>query len=208
MGKRYSKNKAFSLVGIFVLALLFSACGKGNAPKTETPGDISVTASVTTSETKDDSPASVSVSKSDPKIEPVYTVELASLCLDEQSRLKFFTFNYNELNPEHAVKVRATGKSKEELSASKVSILAQMAEGKGPDILVLNRADLKDFYEKEKLAPLTKSVSPTIAGELVPAVVELGTINGEFVGMAPCIDEVMSVAVSSKLKPIKPLTVA
>ena len=169
MGKRNSKNKAFSLVGIFVLALLFSACGKGNAPKTETPGDISVT----TSETKDDSPASVSVSKSDPKIEPVYTVELASLCLDEQSRLKFFTFNYNELNPEHSVKVRATGKSKEELSASKVSILAQMAEGKGPDILVLNRADLKDFYEKEKLAPLTEAVSPTIAGELVPAVVEL-----------------------------------
>lgn len=64
-------------------------------------------------------------------------------------------------------------------------ILAEMTVGKGPDILYVSQEDMILLQEKGLLCDLSELIPQEIKGELIPGVLELGTVNGELVGLVP-----------------------
>lgn len=62
-------------------------------------------------------------------------------------------------------------------------ILAEMVAGGGPDMLLVSHSDMILLQEKGMICDLSGMVSPEIKQELIPAVVELGSADGEWVGM-------------------------
>ncbi len=201
MKRRWTRSVIMSAV---LFAVLFSSCGKETGPGAASVAQTSADKIAASADTSDKSPVT---SKTPEKTKLTYTLTLASLCMDERSRLGFFVNNFNETHPDNAVEILATGKTETEKETSRLTVLSQLKEGNGPDILVLDRKMLADFKEKEKLALLEEVVSPTIRSELIPAIAELGTVDGDFVGLAPFADEVLSCAVPSGLFPYRTWTI-
>lgn len=63
-------------------------------------------------------------------------------------------------------------------------ILAEMVAGGGPDMLLVSRSDMILLQEKGMICDLSGMVSQETKQELIPAVIELGSVDGEWVGMA------------------------
>lgn len=64
-------------------------------------------------------------------------------------------------------------------------ILAEMTVGKGPDILYLSREDMILLQEKGLLLDLTDMISEEVREQLIPGALELGSVDGELVGLVP-----------------------
>lgn len=66
----------------------------------------------------------------------------------------------------------------------KTQILAELAAGGGPDILYVSRSDMEMMYEKGLLLDLRDLIPGETLEKLLPGVLELGTMDGQLVGMA------------------------
>lgn len=64
-------------------------------------------------------------------------------------------------------------------------ILAEMTVGKGPDILYVSREDMMLLQENGMLLDLADMISEEVREQLIPGVLELGSVNGELVGLVP-----------------------
>lgn len=64
-------------------------------------------------------------------------------------------------------------------------VMAEMVMGKGPDILFVHQEDMILLQEKGLICDLSELIPQEIQGELIPGVLELGTVNGELVGLVP-----------------------
>lgn len=62
-------------------------------------------------------------------------------------------------------------------------IMAEMVMGKGPDILFVRQEDMILLQEKGLICDLSEMIPQEIQEELIPGVLELGTVNGELVGL-------------------------
>ncbi|MCM1025359.1 MAG: ABC transporter substrate-binding protein [Roseburia sp.] len=62
-------------------------------------------------------------------------------------------------------------------------IMAELAAGKGPDILYVSRSDLEILHDAGLLADLREVLSEETLEELLPGVIGLGTVDGELAGM-------------------------
>ena len=62
-------------------------------------------------------------------------------------------------------------------------IMAEMAAGKGPDILFVNRDDMMLLQEKGALCDLSDMIPQETKDVLIPAALELGTVDGQLVGL-------------------------
>lgn len=90
--------------------------------------------------------------------------------------------------PQHGggVRISVEFESKEEYQEDyRNRILAEMTVGKGPDILFVPQEDMILLQEKGLICDLSELIPQEIQGELIPGVLELGTVNGELVGLVP-----------------------
>lgn len=62
-------------------------------------------------------------------------------------------------------------------------ILAEMVAGGGPDMLLVSRSDMILLQEKGMICDLSDMVLQETKQEVIPAVIELGSVDGEWVGM-------------------------
>lgn len=64
-------------------------------------------------------------------------------------------------------------------------IMAEMVAGEGPDILYVSRDDMILMQEKGMLCDLSDMIDQETKEVMIPGVLELGTVNGELVGLVP-----------------------
>ena len=62
-------------------------------------------------------------------------------------------------------------------------IMAEMAAGKGPDILYVNRDDMMLLQEKGVLCDLSDMIPRETKDVLIPGALGLGTVDGQLVGL-------------------------
>ena len=62
-------------------------------------------------------------------------------------------------------------------------LFTDVSEGKGPDILVLNRSDLISFYNAGALSDLSTVLSDDAKEQIYPGVLDYGTVDGKLVGI-------------------------
>lgn len=67
-------------------------------------------------------------------------------------------------------------------------IIAEMVAGGGPEILYVSLEDMRVLQEKGLLLDLSIVLSQDIVNQVLPGIVELGTVDGAFVGLAPDMD--------------------
>lgn len=67
-------------------------------------------------------------------------------------------------------------------------ILAELAAGKGPDMLLLSRDDIALLTEKGYLCDLSDLISEDVKAQMIPAVLELGTVNGKLTAITPQVE--------------------
>lgn len=62
-------------------------------------------------------------------------------------------------------------------------LFTDVSEGKGPDILVLGRENLLSFYNAGALSDLTTVLTNDTKEQILPGVLEFGTVDGKLVGI-------------------------
>ena len=67
-------------------------------------------------------------------------------------------------------------------------ILAELMAGDGPDILYVSLEDMKRLQGMGVLADLSDFLPSEAKERILPGVIELGTVNGVFTGIAPDVD--------------------
>lgn len=67
----------------------------------------------------------------------------------------------------------------------RTQIIAELAAGKGPDLLYVSRQDMELLQRRGLLADLRTLIPEETLEKVIPGVIELGTVDGTFVGMAP-----------------------
>lgn len=69
--------------------------------------------------------------------------------------------------------------------AYRTRILADVMNGEGPDMLWVSEDDMIVLYEKGVLLSLNDMITDDIKKQVWPAVIEIGSIDGSYVGVAP-----------------------
>ncbi|MCM1118740.1 MAG: extracellular solute-binding protein [bacterium] len=64
-------------------------------------------------------------------------------------------------------------------------ILAELTAGKGPDILYVSQQDMMLLQDKGLICDISEMIPSEVKSELIPGALELGTVNGELVGLVP-----------------------
>lgn len=64
-------------------------------------------------------------------------------------------------------------------------IMAELAAGGGPEIMYVSLEDMEILYERGMLADLRDYISEETLEKVLPGVLEMGTVDGTLVGMAP-----------------------
>lgn len=67
-------------------------------------------------------------------------------------------------------------------------IIADMTAGKGPDMLLLKQDDLVLLTEKGYLSDLSDMIPADVKAELIPSVLEIGTVDGKLTGITPQVE--------------------
>lgn len=80
-----------------------------------------------------------------------------------------------------------------ELEDFRTRIMAELVAGNGPDILYVSREDMRRLQDMGALADLDSFLTEEMKDRILPAIIELGTVDGAFVGLAPILDDMVSV---------------
>lgn len=67
-------------------------------------------------------------------------------------------------------------------------IMAELAAGSGPDILYVSLEDMRRLQDMGALADLDSFLTGETKDRILPGIIELGTVDGVFVGIAPDMD--------------------
>lgn len=106
--------------------------------------------------------------------------------LDEPRYLSRYAANYAHVTGGLPVVVeKEQGKYQEDY---RNRIFAELAAGKGPDILYLSKEDLQLLAEMGALCDLSDMIPENIKNVMLPAALELGVIDGKKVGFVPQIE--------------------
>ncbi len=176
-----SHGKYIFLCFLFTFSFLLPGCGK-ETPSVSTPGTIT-----TVTEFRREKA---------PEIEFTYTMRIAQMTLDFGGAINNLVNEYNLAHPDHAIKLESEP-SYTKKEAARIKNITDMYEGNGPDMVILSHSELEDFYKSGVLMQIDE-LFPGIQSEIVPAVAELGTIDGDFVGLAPAIDRIYTNIVSKE----------
>lgn len=75
--------------------------------------------------------------------------------------------------------------SKGDAEAFRTRIIAEMVSGEGPDILYVSTEDMAILQEKGLLMDLEQLLGPESLEQVLPGVIQMGTVENTFVGLAP-----------------------
>ena len=75
--------------------------------------------------------------------------------------------------------------SEKELEDFRTRTLAELVAGDGPDILYVSLEDMRRLQEMGALADLDDFFTTEMKNQILPGIIELGTVDGTFVGIAP-----------------------
>ncbi|MDE5893972.1 MAG: extracellular solute-binding protein [Acetatifactor sp.] len=75
--------------------------------------------------------------------------------------------------------------SEKELADFRTRVLAELVAGDGPDILYVSLEDMRRLQEMGALADLDDFFTTEMKDQILPGIIELGTVDGTFVGIAP-----------------------
>ena len=95
------------------------------------------------------------------------------------SAVAVFKAKHSELTVEY--------KGGNESEEFRTRMLADLTNGQGADILFVNREDLYMLQEKGAIVDLTLLLSEETLSNLLPGVIELGTVDGTLAGMPPLV---------------------
>ncbi|MGN0420600.1 MAG: ABC transporter substrate-binding protein [Acetatifactor sp.] len=90
-----------------------------------------------------------------------------------------FQAKYSELSIQYCA-----GNEKEEF---RTRMLADLTNGQGADVLFVNRDDLYLLAKKGAIVDLTQMISGETLSELLPGAIELGTVDGQLMGIPPLV---------------------
>lgn len=118
------------------------------------------------------------LSDKQPETEGITLVDFTQVDPHLQSRVA----DYNRDNDNIRIQYKGSGKDEEALWTR---TMAELAAGKGPDMLCLWADDerLRTLYEKGVLADLTGLVPEEILDQIFPGVLEAGSVDGSLVGL-------------------------
>lgn len=115
------------------------------------------------------------------KNEPPQEVVEMELCITTESRyVEECAIAYNMRHPYVKINVSKVS-SFDDIAMNK--LFTEVSEGKGPDILVLNRSDLISFYNAGALSDLSTVLTNDVKDQIFPGVLDYGTIDGALVGI-------------------------
>ncbi|MBP5151724.1 MAG: hypothetical protein ILP13_02275 [Lachnospiraceae bacterium] len=174
------------LSGLFLLTFLgVAACGKSSDGGNIISGDIGE------SDIHDENVQSIIYEKQNPADAKNvnYTMTLAFLG-EVDTDIKRMIYRYNASFPDSGIEILDMGHDETEKSASMTRLMADLTNGRGPDLLVMNYEQMNDYHAKGLLYPLDEFLSAETRNSIVPAVVEYGTFDDTLAGLAPCIREV------------------
>ncbi|MGN0423891.1 MAG: hypothetical protein ACI4FY_01115 [Acetatifactor sp.] len=95
------------------------------------------------------------------------------------STVAVFKAKHSELTVEY--------KGGNESEEFRTRMLADLTNGQGADILFVSREDMCMLQEKGAIVDLSLLLSETTLSELLPGVIELGTVDGTLAGMPPLV---------------------
>lgn len=116
--------------------------------------------------------------------EPVVdeTIQIVSLNGDSVN-IRDCTALASRRNPGYSFKYKAC--AEKELEDFRTRTLADLIAGNGPDILYVSLEDMKLLQEMGALADLDNFLTAEMKEQILPGIIELGTIDETFVGIAP-----------------------
>lgn len=120
-------------------------------------------------------------------------LQIVNLCGDS-SRVKNCMALASRRNPNFAFACKSCAPA--ETEDFRTRILADLTAGSGPDILYVSCGDMQRLQEMGVLADLDDFLSEEEKERILPGVIELGTADGVFVGIAPGIDRISVVTLS------------
>lgn len=102
---------------------------------------------------------------------------------ESSNRVKNCAAVASRKNPNYVFSYAESGKKDPE--DFRTEILAEMVAGGGPDILYVSREDMELLQRRGLLADLRTLLSEETLSQVMPGVIELGTVDGTLVGMTP-----------------------
>lgn len=70
---------------------------------------------------------------------------------------------------------------------ARTRILAELTQGKGPDLLLVSLEDMEMLAEKGVLLDIRELLSAELSDEILPGALEIGTIDGKLFGIPPTV---------------------
>lgn len=111
--------------------------------------------------------------------EAVRVVSLA----DTSPRVKSCTTLTTRMNPNYVFVYEDRGNK--DLEDYRTQIIAELAAGKGPDILYVSLEDMELMQKRGLLTDLGTLLSEKVLEGVIPGVLEIGTVDGTLAGLAP-----------------------
>ena len=119
---------------------------------------------------------------SEEPVERPDAIRIVSLT-ETSSRVKTCAAVASRRNPDYAYTYEDNGNK--DLDDYRTRIIAELVSGEGPDILHVSREDMEILQKRGLLADIRPLLSEETVNKVIPGVIELGTVDGTLVGMAP-----------------------
>ncbi len=102
---------------------------------------------------------------------------------DDQS-MKGYADEYSRWHPGISIEIEKPGSGEGDDDAALLRFAAQLMSGEGPDMFVMRRGQLETLQAKGVLAELAQYLPEEVTGQVFPAVLEAGTVDGKLYGIA------------------------
>lgn len=119
---------------------------------------------------------------SEEPVERADAIRVASL-KKTASRINDCTTAASRKNPDYSY-ILDEGQEKD-LNDYRTQIVAELSAGRGPDLLYVSLEDMELLQKRGLLADLSTLLSEETLSKVIPGVIEMGTVDGTLVGMAP-----------------------
>lgn len=94
--------------------------------------------------------------------------------------VKLTTANFSRMYPDMTITIESNSGEGESYHDR---IMAELVNGKGPDLLWVDVEDMQILYEKGAIEPLTDLISEDTLEQIFPGILESGSIDGKLVGV-------------------------
>ena len=118
-------------------------------------------------------------------VEKPEAIRLVSLVEEYPHRPQACVAIASRSNPEYFYEYQDAGN--QDIDDFRNRIFAEMAAGKGPDLLCVTRQDMKLLQEQGMITDLREFLPEDVLEKVLPAVLQMGTVDGELVGLASSI---------------------